>query len=442
MDFRLRDFFYPLAVYRMNRFLKRAERFSREQLEDYQNERLRLLIDHAYRNVPYYTRLFDKNGILPHDIRTTADLPRIPVLTKDLVRQHFAELVSGDHRSRGSQLLRTSGSTGTPLEFYVDRTSRIARVAFFWRVWRAAGYRPCCRWVRFCGVVLPPKQMWTYSRVLSALHIPSFAITRDNVEVVIRKLERFPPSIVRGYPSALHWFATLVHDHARLRKLHVKSIVTDSETLLPRYRQHLEDAFGCPVYDTYHQWESVCLIADCENGSKHHQMEYGVMELLDEYDRPVLAGQQGEITATGLHNFAMPLIRYKTRDLAMVSDQQCECGRVHTVVEQLDGRMEDIVITPEGRHVGRLDQPFKYDAGISLAQITQDEVSSIVVRIVRNDQWRPGLLEELEGHLRDRLGVSIRITFEFVDDIEPGPNGKRRLVVSTVARNTAMLKAD
>lgn len=430
-DFNIATYGQPFRILHRRRLLARAESWSPEQLRDYQDRRLRELIRYAATQVPYYRDLFRANKLKPDDIRGAADLGRVPVLTKDIIREQAERLRSDEFRSLRPVPVHTSGSTGSPLEFYADRHVAAAKFATFWRAWNWAGYRFGQRWALIAGPVFEDGALFKRLRTMNALYISSFRLDTGSIGPILDAFRTFRPGFLRGYPSALAEFARLAAPLCDLKSLGIRAVSTNSETLLDYQREHLQAAFGCRVFDVYSQWEQVCVISDCEHQIRHHQMEYGVLELLDDNgDRIETPGHTGEITGTALDNRAMPLIRYRTGDHARLGAVPCPCGRAHTVVEQIDGRIEDVVLTPDGRRIGRMDAAFKHNEGFDAAQIVQTEAGSIRVRLVRNARFRPDELQLLERHIRDRIGTGLEIRFEFADRIEPGPNGKVRFVVN------------
>jgi len=431
--FKLRNYFYPLEIIKLYRFLQKSRYFNKKQLLDFQNRKLRTVINQAYHHVPYYRELFDANGIKPADIQTAQDLVHIPVLTKKTLQKRYHDLVADNSHKFNPYIDKTSGTTGTPMEFIQDKNVRIANFAFFWRAWAMAGYTPYLRWAQVDGMVFPEgDKIWQYHRTLNSLQISAFALNDTNCKRIFNKLNSFNPKMLRGYPSALYTLAVHARKNKTKIRFSLRSIVTNAETLHAFQRDLIEDVFQCRVFDIYAAWDGVCIISECERQVLHHHAEHGILELLDENNNPVLDGQTGEITGTSLHKMAMPLIRYKTKDLAARSTETCPCGRQHDSIKEIDGRIEDMVITPEGRQVGRMDAAFKHCQGFDFARIIQKEVESIQVQLVKNADFTPSVLTILEKHIRDRVGDKLRIDFEFVEDIKPGPNGKIRFMVSDI----------
>jgi len=186
-------------------------------------------------------------------------------------------------------------------------------------------------------------------------------------------------------------------------------------------------AFKSPIFDQYGAAEQACFISQCEQGSYHVHPEFGVTEFLPDksLDRP----SHCRIIATGFTNWAMPLLRYDTGDVAVPSDRRCACTRNFQVVEELVGRLDDLLITPDGRRIGRLDPVFKGLDTIQRAQIVQESADKIRVRLVPGRGFIAAHQESLRRELAKRLGDDMRIVFEIVDDIPVGPGGKFRAVV-------------
>ena len=428
MKFKLSDYRYPVEILRLYLSARKSIRFSREQLLDVQNQKLRAIISHAYAHVPYYREVFDATGLKPRDISTVADLVHIPALSKETVRERYADLIADNSKIFRPYENRTSGSTGTPLRFLQDKNVSIARFTFFLRAWQMAGYRPYMRWAQVDGMFMHEgKRLWRYNRALNSLQISAFALNEANCAAILQRLKEFSPRILRGYPSALY---TLAQYQPQKGDLRLRSIITYAEKLHDYQRELLERRFNCGVFDTYSSWEGVCLISECEAHRKHQHMEYSAMELLDAHDNPAGMGESGEITGTSFYNFAMPFIRYKTGDLATLSDQSCPCGRNHLVIDELEGRSDDMIITPGGERMSRLSNAFACVSGFDYAQIVQNTRDALEVHLVKNHQYEEGVLARLEGELRKRIGSSMKIDFKLVDDIKPSSNGKRRLVVN------------
>jgi len=421
---------YGIKFAKFYNFLMKSQWWPKKKLEEFQNERLRVIIKHAYENVPYYRRIFDERGLKPEDIQTKEDLKLLPVLTKDDVRKHFNELMARDFEKYKPVLSHTSGSTGTAMDFYLTEfVENVIERAFVWRHWNWANFNYGDKVITIRGQILTddlnavaPYKIQENNLLLSSFHLSEQSM-RKYSELIIN----FKPKIIRAYPSAIF----LMTNYFKSRELNppkVTSIITSSETLLQEHRTEIENFWGCKVYDWYGLGERVAAIGECEDGGFHINLEYGIVEFKD-----VSGSNQKEIIATSFWNFAMPLIRYSTRDLITLStNSKCSCGRSLPTVESIDGRIEDFVITKDKRIVGRLDAAFKYSFGIKYSQIIQDKIGHIIVKIVKDENYTDKDREKLDIELRKRLGKDIDIEYEFVDDIPRTKAGKLRFVISNV----------
>ena len=207
---------------------------------------------------------------------------------------------------------------------------------------------------------------------------------------------------------------------------------TSSESLLAFQRETIEKAFGAPVRDRYGVSEKVVSMTECEEGGLHVDMEFGIVEVeVAEEDDEV---ETGPLLVTGLAHDATPFFRYRIGDVGTRSKRPCPCGRAGDVFLDVDGRIEDYVMTPDGRLIGRLDHIFKEQYDVAEAQILQDTQQAVEVRVVPRESWTPSSERSLMKDVRARLGHEIDVVIALVDDIPREPNGKLRAVKSRVGR--------
>jgi phenylacetate-CoA ligase len=227
-----------------------------------------------------------------------------------------------------------------------------------------------------------------------------------------------------GYTSSLY---ALAHEVLRLRRrdLAMKVAITNAEPLSPEHRQVIQDAFQCPVRETYGLAEMVVAASECEAGRLHLWPEMGVAEVHD-------AGPDGtgDLVCTGLMNRAMPLIRYRVGDRAALdtAGNACGCGRTLPLLSHVEGRLDDAVYTRDGRRIGRLDPVFKTRLPLHEAQIVQESLSRVRVRVVAGPEVDDAALQPICDRLRDRLG-DVEIVLERVDRIPRTARGKFRSVI-------------
>lgn len=434
MDFRLKDYIQaPFQILKCRLEMKKNPYRPRAEMEAITLNRLRALCIYANEHVPYYRDLFGRIGMDPHRIETYEDFQRIPIMDKDTVRHHYEALQSDELEKLGAVACTTSGSTGTAMRFYLDRANNSAAFALFWRIWETGG-----AWNIFKKQanlsIAPDGQTWHYNAMNHILYLSSFHLTEETAKEYYDLLLKYKPAVLRGYPSALYVFAKLLKKQGLTLKFPV--LMSMSETLQPFQRTFIEAFFEGKIINSYTHWERTASICECMHGNLHAENDFGYHEIVDANGSPAAAMQQGRLVCTGLYNRAMPLIRYDTRDLAQWSDKTvCRCGSHFPIVDFIFGRIEDVVLTPDGRLVGRLGGVVSGSPHIRLAHLYQPDVEHLIAKIVPDE----GFSEEadvrpLQQELRRRLGDAIDIQIEQVteEDIPRSPAGKVRFVVSDV----------
>jgi phenylacetate-CoA ligase len=246
----------------------------------------------------------------------------------------------------------------------------------------------------------------------------------------VAALERFRPAVTDSYPSSIAAVARYVVRQG-ITTIRPRAIVTSSETLTDDVRALLQDAFGCRVYDYYGAAEMAAFISQCEHGRYHVNPEFGVVEILRD-GAPARPGEAGEIVATGFINPVMPLVRYATGDLAVPDDGPGDCARPFPAVARILGRLDDVVVTPDGREVGRLDPIFKAARSVRESRIVQDAADHVLLEVVPDGVLPDAERDDLLRELGLRLGPSMRVDIAQVAHIPRAGSGKLRTVVNQV----------
>lgn len=417
--------------------LKKTERWSLADLELLQAERLGKLIRHAYENVPYYRRIFEERRLTPTDIRTSADLYKLPVLTKQAVRKFAHELRARNVPRRLFRIGRTGGSTGVPLSILLDRNCILFDHALIRRHWSWAGYQPGDKIVILRGLTLvPPNEhngtYWRFDWLENKIYLSGFHLSSHVMPLYVQKLREWKPKFIAGYPSCLFTLARFM-EHESVR-IPVQAIFTSSEKLTELERKVIQHQFQCKVWDRYGTGERLAVTQQCEYGTYHQNIEFGVFQVDSPLGQPARMGQKGMLVLTGLTNFSMPLIRYAIEDVGCLVEGDCPCGRTLPLAGPVDGRKDDVIVTAEGRLMPRagLDQIHEFVQNIERCQLVQRKIGEVVIRV----QPRPGFnqadAEELVRQLRKRVGDGTAIEIESVERLELTVTGKQRFIVSEV----------
>lgn len=450
INFRLRDFSYPLSILKFKRIFDKNQWLSEEALYEYQLQRLRHILSQAYENIPYYHDIFKEKNILPDDIRSLRDVKNIPFLTKDLLRNNIASLIAHNAKKFNPTLLSTSGTTGRRIKFYTDKSSNILEFVYYWRLWGWAGYRLGDTFAELSA------EFFTFDKkntaILHHFHYPtrrllinSLFLSRKYPDDFIRIFRRFKPLFLKGLPSNLYLLALLLNEKKH-HGISFKAIFSQGENLLPHQRELIESVFSSKVCDSYGHMERTAAISQCPSGTYHIHADYGLVEF-EEPEIP-LANPDGdpahvkEIVGTSLHNFSLPLIRYRTGDLVKLADshEKCVCNRSFPTVLAILGRDTDIIITPDGRAVTAIYTVFDRTPGIVMGQILQDRRDRLVVKVVSNFKEVNNVDTVLQRHIRSFVGTGMDITIEHttIDGIKKDAHGKFKVVVSSVPVETIL----
>ncbi len=420
-------------------FFQTADGFSGEELRAYQNERLAELIRHVYERVPYYRRVMKERRLVPDDIRSAADLPKLPILTKSIVRQDPLQLISEETTIGKLKASPTSGTTGSPFVVYWDRETDVLWNALIWRHRRWAGVEFGERYGTLLGrVVVPPDRrrppFWRYNAAWRQLLFSSFHLGPDTFAAYIEKLQNAGLVAMESYPSTGYILARGL-DEANAR-IPLRAFFTSSEPLLRIERELIEDRFQTEVFDYYGMSEAIMFAGECRaHRGLHHHAELSIVEILDSQGNSTPEGEVGRLVGTNLHNRAMPLIRFEVGDLTSRLPAACSCGRPHPLFSQVTTKAEDIIVTPEGRLISPsvLTHPLKPLKTILKSQIVQEDTASVRVRLVLAGAADRRELDQVRDGFQSRLGPNMRVDIEVVDEIPRDVSGKYRWVISRVA---------
>lgn len=411
-----------------------GNQWTRERVEAFQARRLRALVRHAYDRVPHYRRLFAGAGLDPDRVRTLADLPAIPLTSRDdLQRAPAAENVAQGFDLARLVLHRTSGSSGQPLD--IRRTWFEDRLLQAWRlrVLGAFGFRLTDRRAAVVTARLGGHHAW-YTR-LGLLPYEEVHCLLPPDEILSR-LRAIRPDILRGYPGTLSWLAGFLtpEDRASIRP---RLIATASETLTSDMRARIGEGFGAPVIDFYASHEFNLIAWECPAGGCYHFSDLTVIAEILKDGRPAEPGEDGELVGTALHSFAMPFIRFRLGDQVTRGEARCPCGASNSTLARVVGRVMDRFALRDGSsvHPYTLINPLlEHAPWLRRYQIVQERLDRIAVKVVPITGQAPtaDALAVFRQALVENLGAGVSVHVEVVSEIPAGANGKFRPYYSLV----------
>jgi phenylacetate-CoA ligase len=420
---------------RVYRLLRESERLHPDELARLQLDAARELLSSA-RSIPFYRDRLRAASLEPEDLRMIGDLAVLPALERrELVEQGVHGLRGADGRG----ILRTtSGSTGAPVQALWGRTML---------TWGAAVERRSLDWIG-----IPPgsrldyirgrparERSWTAARARAAMRnsrlvdagLATSPVTRP---ALVERLVQDPPTVISGPAPCLYLLGLALLEDGRTPAF--QACLSHGSQLHEHYRRVIEAAFGCPVWERFGTVETGVIVHPCrEESSLHMPAEVLYVELVRAGGSPAGAGEVGEILVTTLRNPAMPLIRYRTGDLAVRREDPCSCGRTLPMLERVIGRTPDLLVTSSGGLIAPADVVRSAVASAPEAvvdlEIAQREDLSLDVRIVlRNGVQTPDAIRCVADALDELVGIRGSARVEAVDALPLPASGKRRHVIS------------
>jgi len=413
------------------KFLQESQRWKKDQLEKYQQKQLSKLLYHAYKNVPYYTKLFDNHSITLKDITSLKDFQQIPFLTKQLVKEHVEEIKATNYSPRKFKYTTTGGSTGFPLGFYVEKgIAKAKNMAFYQMLLNQSD----CYLTEKHAYLIGYNDLFKYQVFRRILILSSFFMTDENLSLYIKKLREFKPRFIMGFTSAIINLAKYINKNNIEKFPIIKTVVCAGETLFDWQRDLLERTFQCRIHALYDHYEQAVFATTCKYSNYYHiYPQYGITELVHKDGTPVInEDERGEIVATGFNNFIFPFIRYKTGDVGILTHQKCKCGREFILLKGIEGRLQEIIVTKEKRHIpltGFYGLVAKFSKNVRDCQIIQEIEGEIILNIVKDKGYTNKDEDLIIKNFKNRFGSEINLIIQYVDNIPRTSGGKLKFLI-------------
>lgn len=431
--------------------LKKNDRLKSEDLTRYQNDKLKKLIDHCYKNVPYYRNLFDSLNLTPNDIQSREDLSKLPVLTKQIIRDNYNDLISSDINQRKVFNGSTGGSTGTPLQFKRDVQTWNASWASTFRAWNWYGFSFGEKIFTIAGSSLVKEKKGLSKKdffdkyIMRNFKHDSFEMKEADMKKHYAGLIKVKPAAIRGYASTLYLFASYIEKYNLSVPKTIRLILTTGEILLPQYRKKLQEVFGVPLYDNYGAGDGGIASYECYmHEGLHISEDRCVIEIVDEKHNVLEDGKIGHVLTTDLENYAFPFIRYKVGDMAYIKKEKCSCGRSSRLIGEVLGRAGKLLYNKKGDAISPTMLPImlykdmdyhnpEYQEvynRIDKFRINQDENGDLEILLkLKNPNDDLADFDHIIGNYQSIFEDS-KIELKFVDNIPPMPSGKEDYVNS------------
>jgi len=407
---------------RIEKYLER-ESWNKKQWKEWVDSKLNETLHNAQKYVPFYQKYWSECE------KSYEDLKNWPIITKQKINE-FPDLFI-DTRFKKSKLYHdhTSGTTGTPLNIYLDYDSVKEQYALFEaRVKRKYDIELDEPWAiigsqRVTDVNRKTPPFWVYNYASCQLYLSSLHIAEWSVTDYVNALVKYQPKCLIGYTNSIYQLALVMKERNQVFKL--KAVITNGEPLYEYQEKIIAEAFECPVVETYGQAELVSFASRFPDGKIYESLEMGVTEIIDigQYED----GEYGRLIATGMLNKAMPFIRYDTNDL--ISNAKYHEDGLLPEYGKIMGRRDDVIILKDGRKIIQIDGIFTSELNILQGQIIQKDYTEFTIKLVPALNWRDENKNIIRNSLIKRLG-DVDVKIEICNEIEKTWAGKFRVIKS------------
>ncbi len=419
-------------------FLKKTEMWSQDECETYQLQLLKKMLSHCYEQVPYYNKLFNKYDIRFDSINSFNELNKIPFLTRKLVEENRNELKAKNYPEKAFEKKKTSGTTNTPLTFYVNKETWLANhFAYNRNFMKRGGYKRGKRTVSILGI---PEKL-RHHRLLNTLEISSLYLDQS-CKFYLRKIERFHPQYIVSYPSAIYFLAKFMLETQISLTFDINAIFCHGEPVYEWQRETIEKGFHCKLFDIYGNGEKNVISATCEKTYLHHVFpNYCFLELVDMNEKPVTTeGAFGEIVTTGLQSYVFPFIRYKTGDIGIYTNEHCSCKRNYPLLKRIVGRVTDGVLTKNNSLITASDINkivSEHSKGVFKWQFLQEKKEELQLFLVlySNNVSADEIKKNIKNAFKQTFSNPFDLSIQIVKSLENKSSRKHHFLIQKLPVN-------
>lgn len=408
------------------------------QWREYQEQKLRELLIHAFMHVPFYKQKYSLAGFQLIDFQNfkLEDLHSLPFLEKQELREFGRTSLLADNKAKGN-FYSSSGSTGTPTSIYYSPS--------FHQIWSAAFEVRIREWAgadRFSarGMIGGRRVVqegdsngpfYRYNSFEKQTYFSAYHIGPNTVRDYLEGMLKGKVEYMTGYAMSNYFLAQEI-EKAGLKAPRLKAVITSSEKLSPEMRETFRRVYQCETFDSYSGVEACGLISETPDGYLVNSPDVGILEVLDQNGSAVPAGASGEVVSTGLLNFDQPLIRYRIGDRVTLGKDGYGPKSIYMpVIEEIEGRIEDKIIGPDGRAMVRFHGVFINHQGLVASQVVQEERDLIILRLVTDSSYSKDISEStMIQRIQSQLGLGMKVNFEYVEELPRTSSGKIKAVIS------------
>ncbi len=417
--------------------------FNTGAIVSFKEDCLRKILIHSYKQVPYYSTVFNKIGIITGNEVDLAKFNDIPILTKEMIRKNRQEMIAKDNSKRRCYYISSGGTTGEPVTLIKDEHGDLwsnaaaqyyykdiigidelsAKKIFIWGSERDIFY----------GTLGLKANILNWLN--KSIFLNSFKMTMEDMAKYIQIINIYKPALIRGYAGSLFEIARYAKKNA-IKIYHPEVIISAAEPLTKEIRDIVESIFGAKVYNFYGSREAGGLAGECRDGFLHTFPFNNYVEVLDNDNQPVGEGKRGRVIVTNIHNYSMPLIRYEIGDIAEVGPERCACGNGLPTLKDITGRSIDYFVREDGALVygDYFTHLFYLKAWLRKFQVIQEDYKKITISVVLEDKLDENEKIEINEKIKLVMGQDCNITWKFVKEISRPESGKHIYTKTLIKR--------
>lgn len=411
--------------YKWRHQIERMALWTPEQIQAWQEERLRALINHVYNHTKYYRRIMDERGLRPSDIRTIEDLKKLPIINKEIANAHFDEIVPDNLSLFRYRKGKTGGTTGEPMFYYCDEDTWGYITAAKVYYWRSYGYQYGEPFAAMGSASLfakkPSLVRRIYDKIRNEVPMNTVNLTDELCEKYISVIRKKKLRYIYGYAASIYIFTRYISTH-RIDLKQIEGVFTTSENLTDEYRRLIEETYECKVWDCYGARDAG--ITAYETDYHHYEVGYNAIAEIINPIEP----NTGTLLSTNLLNYSFPLLRYQFGDEVELQLEFGEDGYNGQTIRRILGRTSDVMRLENGHNLtatgfAMIMQEFDVVA-FSFKKVGVNEVTLTIQPI--KGKYDEKQEAEIRKTIHMYTGEDAKLNVEYVEKFETLANGKRR----------------
>lgn len=440
---RIPFYFFKNLDYRENiETLKRYEKLSPEQINKWKYETLFKVIENAFNNVPFYSKLYKEHGFNPRDFNKLEDMDLLPMISKVDVKNNLEDFISIRAKKNELMVKYSSGSTETPFKFYVERMKERIEASYFDYIWRKYGYKFAedkCIIIKGDKIAHHKGNKLVLSRYSPRLRTLTFDSDYLNkleyLQYYLDDFKKFGSEVLFGYPSSIYQLARSI-EISGFKAPEFRLILLASENTYADQNEYIKNIFGAQnIFFHYGHSEQVLAAYKLLDSDRLSFIPtYGHVELIKNSEN--ILGKDnfsiGELVGTN-YSLSFPLIRFRTNDFAMNSSEGDSIFADQAIVNSIEGRLQEFIVTKDSRLISACTVAGAHLASVSKAlemQYVQHKPGFLVVQIVENpvDPLMDSDIKQLVSDLDRKFEFSVSTSVEIVASIPKLASHKRSMV--------------